>query len=99
MHYPESRFCIRRVRVSRHGELATQLREAGYPVEDAVGTQPAGGGAAGHSHKRRGKKVVGPCREEGAAGLTVHERPAPDGGRRGGGGARAWARRHAVRGG
>lgn len=37
MHYPESRFCIRRVRVSKHSELVQKLKDAGYHVEDCVG--------------------------------------------------------------
>lgn len=37
MHYPESRFCIRRVRLGKTSALAKQLREAGYPMEDVVG--------------------------------------------------------------
>jgi len=37
MHYPESRFCIRRVRLGKTSSLAKQLDEAGYPMEDVVG--------------------------------------------------------------
>lgn len=39
MHYPESRFYIRRVRVSEHSDLVPALREAGYPIEKAVGQE------------------------------------------------------------
>lgn len=35
MHYPESRFCIRRVRVARDSGLVECLERAGYPVEPA----------------------------------------------------------------
>ncbi|KAG5183145.1 hypothetical protein JKP88DRAFT_256442 [Tribonema minus] len=34
VHFPESRFYIRRVRIGRESELVAPLREAGYPVED-----------------------------------------------------------------
>lgn len=37
MHYPESRFYLRRVRVSSNSELIAPLRAAGYPIEVAVG--------------------------------------------------------------
>lgn len=37
MHYPESRYCIRRVRISKHSELIAPLTDIGYTVEqDAV---------------------------------------------------------------
>ncbi|KAJ2723939.1 hypothetical protein GGI07_002317 [Coemansia sp. Benny D115] len=36
MHYPESRFCIRRVRVADQSELVEELRQAGYHVERDV---------------------------------------------------------------
>ena len=37
MHYPESRFYIRRIRMSVHSELLPALRNAGYHIEpDAV---------------------------------------------------------------
>ncbi|KAI8321128.1 putative adenosylcobalamin-dependent ribonucleoside-triphosphate reductase [Martensiomyces pterosporus] len=36
MHYPESRFCIRRVRVSKLSDLLPALRSAGYYIEDDV---------------------------------------------------------------
>ncbi|CAM9837565.1 unnamed protein product, partial [Discosporangium mesarthrocarpum] len=35
MHYPESRFYIRRVRMSADSELIPPLREAGYRIEPA----------------------------------------------------------------
>jgi len=35
MHYPESRFYIRRMRLSGASELVAPLREAGYPLEPA----------------------------------------------------------------
>jgi ribonucleoside-triphosphate reductase (thioredoxin) len=36
MHYPESRFYIRRVRISERSDLIPALRDAGYPIEPAV---------------------------------------------------------------
>jgi hypothetical protein len=36
MHYPESRFYIRRVRLSAHSELLPPLLAAGYHVEPDV---------------------------------------------------------------
>lgn len=36
MHYPESRFYIRRVRVPKASPLLKPLAEAGYPIEDAA---------------------------------------------------------------
>lgn len=39
LHYPESRFYIRRVRLSVHSELVAPLREAGYMVEPAFGSE------------------------------------------------------------
>jgi ribonucleoside-triphosphate reductase len=36
MHYPESRFYIRRIRLSVHSELLPALREAGYDIEPDV---------------------------------------------------------------
>ncbi|RUS15087.1 hypothetical protein BC937DRAFT_92916 [Endogone sp. FLAS-F59071] len=39
MHYPESRYCIRRVRLSEHSDLIEPLRAAGYKIErDVVGS-------------------------------------------------------------
>jgi ribonucleoside-triphosphate reductase (thioredoxin) len=37
MHYPESRFYIRRVRLSKNSDLVAPLQKAGYFIEDAVG--------------------------------------------------------------
>jgi len=37
MHFPESRFYIRRVRIASNSELLLPLKEAGYVVEPAVG--------------------------------------------------------------
>ncbi|KAK9687912.1 hypothetical protein K7432_014596, partial [Basidiobolus ranarum] len=37
LHYPESRFCIRRVRLSKISEMVEPFREAGYKVEPDVG--------------------------------------------------------------
>ena len=37
MHFPESRFYIRRVRLASNSELLPPLREAGYVIEPAVG--------------------------------------------------------------
>jgi ribonucleoside-triphosphate reductase len=39
MHYPESRFYIRRVRVSKHSPLLKPLRKAGYKIEPAFGSE------------------------------------------------------------
>ncbi|KAI9480202.1 hypothetical protein LPJ78_001223 [Coemansia sp. RSA 989] len=36
MHYPESRFCIRRVRVSKHSDILPALESAGYFIEEDV---------------------------------------------------------------
>ncbi|KAJ1664668.1 hypothetical protein EV178_003912 [Coemansia sp. RSA 1646] len=36
MHYPESRFCIRRVRVSKRSDLLPALRDSGYHIEEDV---------------------------------------------------------------
>ncbi|KAJ2498646.1 hypothetical protein GGH96_004147 [Coemansia sp. RSA 1972] len=36
MHYPESRFCIRRVRMSKNSDILPALEQAGYFVEDDV---------------------------------------------------------------
>ncbi|CAM9727465.1 unnamed protein product [Chrysoparadoxa australica] len=37
MHYPESRFYIRRVRLAANSDMIKPLEEAGYRVEEAVG--------------------------------------------------------------
>jgi adenosylcobalamin-dependent ribonucleoside-triphosphate reductase len=39
MHYPESRFYIRRMRVSKYSELLKPLKKAGYKVEPAFGSE------------------------------------------------------------
>jgi adenosylcobalamin-dependent ribonucleoside-triphosphate reductase len=39
MHYPESRFYIRRVRISKYSELIEPLKKAGYKVEPAFGSE------------------------------------------------------------
>jgi len=39
LHYPESRFYIRRVRLSKHSELLEPLQKAGYKVEPAFGSE------------------------------------------------------------
>jgi len=39
LHYPESRFYIRRIRVSKHSELIEPLKKAGYKVEPAYGSE------------------------------------------------------------
>ncbi|CAG8436372.1 2701_t:CDS:10 [Ambispora gerdemannii] len=36
MHYPESRYCIRRVRISKHSELVEPLSKYGFKVEQDV---------------------------------------------------------------
>ena len=33
LHYPESRFYIRRIRLSKHSELLEPLEKAGYKIE------------------------------------------------------------------
>ena len=42
MHYPESRFIIRRVRVPADSELLEPLRQAGYYIEPDVGVSISG---------------------------------------------------------
>ena len=39
MHYPESRFYIRRMRLSKYSELIEPLKKAGYKVEPAFGSE------------------------------------------------------------
>ena len=39
LHYPESRFYIRRIRLSKHSELLEPLKKAGYLVEPAFGSE------------------------------------------------------------
>jgi adenosylcobalamin-dependent ribonucleoside-triphosphate reductase len=39
MHYPESRFYIRRMRLSKHSELLEPLRKANYKLEPAFGSE------------------------------------------------------------
>ena len=39
MHYPESRFYIRRIRASKHSELIEPLKRAGYKIEPAFGSE------------------------------------------------------------
>jgi adenosylcobalamin-dependent ribonucleoside-triphosphate reductase len=39
MHYPESRFYIRRIRLSKHSELIEPLKKANYNIEPAFGSE------------------------------------------------------------
>ena len=39
LHYPESRFYIRRIRVSKHSELLEPMKKAGYKIEPAFGSE------------------------------------------------------------
>ena len=39
MHYPESRFYIRRMRLSKHSELIEPLKKANYTLEPAFGSE------------------------------------------------------------
>ena len=39
LHYPESRFYIRRIRLSKHSELLEPLEKAGYKIEPAFGSE------------------------------------------------------------
>ena len=39
LHYPESRFYIRRIRISKHSELIEPLKKAGYKIEPAFGSE------------------------------------------------------------
>jgi adenosylcobalamin-dependent ribonucleoside-triphosphate reductase len=39
MHYPESRFYIRRMRLSKHSELLEPLKKAGYKIEPSFGSE------------------------------------------------------------
>ncbi len=39
LHYPESRFYIRRMRLSKHSELIEPMKKAGYKLEPAFGSE------------------------------------------------------------
>jgi len=39
LHYPESRFYVRRIRVSKYSELIEPLKKAGYKIEPAFGSE------------------------------------------------------------
>jgi hypothetical protein len=39
MHYPESRYCLRRMRLARDSELVGQLTRSGYRIEPCVGSE------------------------------------------------------------
>ena len=39
LHYPESRFYIRRMRLSKHSELIEPMKKAGYHIEPAFGSE------------------------------------------------------------
>lgn len=39
MHFPHSRFCIRRMRLSIHSNLIQPLKDAGYEIEPCVGQE------------------------------------------------------------
>jgi len=39
LHYPESRFYIRRMRLSKHSELIEPMQKAGYHIEPAYGSE------------------------------------------------------------
>ena len=39
LHYPESSFYIRRIRLSKHSELLEPLEKAGYKLEPAFGSE------------------------------------------------------------
>jgi len=39
LHYPESRFYIRRIRLSKHSPLLPPLQKAGYKIEPAFGSE------------------------------------------------------------
>lgn len=39
MHYPESRFCMRRIRLAKDSELVQPLLKAGYKIEPCVGSE------------------------------------------------------------
>ena len=39
LHYPESRFYIRRIRLSKHSELIDPMKKAGYKIEPAFGSE------------------------------------------------------------
>jgi len=39
LHYPESRFYIRRVRLSKHSELIEPMKKSGYKIEPAFGSE------------------------------------------------------------
>lgn len=39
IHYPESQYYIRRIRLSKHSDLVEPLRKAGYHIEPAIGQE------------------------------------------------------------
>ena len=39
LHYPESRFYIRRIRLSKHSDLIEPMKKAGYKIEPAFGSE------------------------------------------------------------
>ena len=39
LHYPESRFYIRRIRLSKHSDLIEPMKKSGYKVEPAFGSE------------------------------------------------------------
>ena len=39
LHYPESRFYIRRIRLSKHSELIEPMKKSGYKIEPAFGSE------------------------------------------------------------
>lgn len=39
IHYPESRFYIRRIRIGKHSGLLSSLKNAGYKIEKAIGQE------------------------------------------------------------
>ena len=39
LHYPESRFYLRRIRISKHSELLKPLKRAGYKIEPCFGSE------------------------------------------------------------
>jgi hypothetical protein len=42
LHFPESRYYVRRVRIGAHSAMVATLRDAGYPIEAAVDAADAG---------------------------------------------------------
>jgi len=58
MHYPESRFYIRRIRMAANSELLPPMREAGYPIEPVVDGHGSGSSADSSGKAQAPQTVV-----------------------------------------